>query len=49
MWVGKQEYAPVWGYEWDLKPFSWAIKNNTAIILICHFFKYVQATFGPFK
>ena len=31
----QQEYAPVWGCAWNLKPFSWAVKKNTAIILIC--------------
>ena len=43
-----REYAPVWGFAWNLKPFSWAVKKNTAIILICHSFLklYVQAMFG---
>ena len=34
--LGKQqEYAPVWGCAWNSKPFSWAVKKNTAILLIC--------------
>ena len=32
----KQGYASVWGWAWNVKPFSWAMKKNMAIILICH-------------
>ena len=30
----KQEYAPVWGCEWNLKPFLWAIRK-LSILLLC--------------
>ena len=34
----EHEYTQVWGCAWNLKPFSWAMKKNAAILLICHSF-----------
>ena len=44
----KQECAPAWGSAWILKPISWAMKKNTAIILIFHsFFNMSKQLLAP--
>ena len=45
--LSKQEYAPGWGCAWNFKPFSWAMKKNTAIILTCHPFLICPSKYWP--